>query len=45
MGVPIADISEDDTVKLTIFIFPGTVDSDEIYIDDIVMLLPPPAEE
>ena len=26
----------------SIFIFPDTVDSDEVDIDDIVMLLPPP---
>ena len=53
VGVAIANISEDDTVEVrffkrqpskhdtSIFFFPDTVDSDEVDIDDIVMLLPP----
>jgi len=54
VGVVIADVSEDDTVEVkklkrqpskherSIFIFPDPVDIDEVEIDDIVMLLPPP---
>ena len=54
MGVAIADTSEDDTVEArffkrqpskhdkSMFSFPDTVASDEVDIDDNVMLLPLP---